>query len=86
MGLKTKVFEILGSKVEWECNKMGVFQWTTNVFKCSRQVRLTKKDAMVKHEFVVTHTLKKKEREACASDVQIELVCAFECFVYAQVV
>jgi hypothetical protein len=81
MGLKTKVFEILGNKVEWECNKMGVFQWTRNVFKCSRQVRLTKNMSWyqlgwVKHEFVVTHTLKKKEQEACASDVQIQVVCA----------
>jgi len=24
-----------------------------------------------------THTLKKKEHEACASDVQIQVVCAF---------
>jgi hypothetical protein len=30
----------------------------------------------VKHEFVITHTLKKKEQETCASDLQIQVVCA----------
>jgi hypothetical protein len=47
MGLKTKVFEILGNKVEWECNKMGVFQWTINVFKCAKTNKVDKKHVMV---------------------------------------
>lgn len=59
---------------------MGLFQWTRNVFKCARQVRLTKNMSWyqlgwVKHEFVVTDTLKKKEHEACANDVQIQVMC-----------
>jgi len=60
---------------------MGVFQWTINVFKCAKTNKVDKKHVMVptwvSETWICCNTyIEKKEWEACASDVQIQVVCA----------
>jgi hypothetical protein len=47
MGLKTKVFEILGNKVEWECNKTGVFLMDKKCFQVFKTSKVNKEHVMV---------------------------------------